>query len=52
LRIRTVIKEGFTISRALRAFFWSLVEAPIGDPIVEASSWSWNNRARASKSKV
>ena len=45
LPIRTVIKEAFMISQARRVFFWSLVEAPIGDPIVEASSWSWNNRA-------
>ena len=50
-RIRTVIEERFAISPALQAFFWSLVETPIGDPIAEASSWSWNNRAKASKSR-
>src|SRR5208337_1195269 len=50
LRIRTVTKESFTISPGPRDFFWSLVEAPIGDPTAEASSSSWSSRARASNS--
>src|SRR5271163_1444873 len=50
LWIRTVTKESFAISPAPPDFFWSLVEAPIGDPTAEASSSSWSSRAGASNS--